>query len=73
MRSAPVMNWAWPEPLSANPVMSAELAPSPIPNEKHLFKEIRTLQIPHESSTYDNSSEQITVKHLKNNVTTFYS
>ena len=34
--SAPVMNWAWPPPSLANPLIRAELAPSPIPKEKHL-------------------------------------
>lgn len=34
--SVPVTNWAWPRPSLANPLMRAELAPSPIPKEKHL-------------------------------------
>lgn len=34
--SAPVMNWTCPPPSLANPLISAELAPSPMPKEKHL-------------------------------------
>ena len=34
--SAPAMNWAWPRPSLANPLMRAVLAPPPIPKEKHL-------------------------------------